>query len=38
MTDVATILIRGFCLLLMASLVLSGILFIVGETVEHFTP
>jgi len=38
MTSVVDIFIRGFCVIAMAAMVLSGILFVVGETIEHFTP
>ncbi len=38
MTEVAAIFIKGFCAILMASGLIAGLLFVVGETVEHFTP
>ena len=38
MSEVTTIFVKGFCVILMASVMIAGLLFIVGETVEHFTP
>ncbi len=37
MTEVGKILVEGLIILVMAAVVLSALLFIVGETVEHFT-
>jgi hypothetical protein len=38
MTETCEILVRGFCVLVVGATVLCAIIFIVGETVEHFTP
>lgn len=35
--DVVTILIKGTAFLIMSAVVITAILFVVGETVEHFT-
>lgn len=38
MTQVGEIFLKGFIFLVVAAVVLSAVLFAVGETVEHFTP
>lgn len=38
MTEVGKILVAGMAMLIMAAFILSILLFVVGETVEHFTP
>jgi hypothetical protein len=38
MTEVGKILIEGLVVLVMASTIICVILFVVGETVEHFVP
>lgn len=38
MTQVGEIFIKGLSVLVMATVILCAILFVVGETVEHFTP
>ena len=38
MIEVATIFIKGFFVILLVSGLVAGMFFIVGETVEHFTP
>lgn len=38
MTSVLDILIRGIVVLVVGAVVMTIILFIVGETIEHFTP
>lgn len=37
-SDVATLLIKGVVFGVMAAVVISAVLIVVGETVEHFTP
>lgn len=36
--DFVTILIKGTAFIIMSAVVITAILFVVGETVEHFTP
>lgn len=36
--EVVDIFVRGLVFMVMAAVVISAILFMVGETVEHFTP
>lgn len=38
MSETAEILIKGTAFLFMAAATITAILFVVGETVEHFTP